>query len=176
MKFNTRQIVLSSVFCAIGVLFPVIFHFVSLGSIFLPMFLPLLIVGFLVDVPLAVTIGIITPLISSLTTGMPPLSPPIAPLMAIEGAVLSGTASVLYRRAHLNLWIAMIVAIIGERCVLAIAAFLFAPLLGIPGEVLSLISVVKGFPGVVLLLVVTPIVVRKLEEKLSEVGTAATYN
>jgi len=170
MKWSTRQIVLGAVFCALGVLFPVLFHFVALGSVFLPMFLPLLIVGFVVDAPLAVAVGFLTPLISSVVTGMPPVSPPIAPLMAIEGAVLSGTASLLYRRMHLGLWVTMIVAIAGERCILFIAAYFFAPLLGIPGEVLSLISVVKGLPGVAMLLVAAPIAVRKLEERLGTMG------
>ena len=168
MKYSTRQMALTAVFCAFGILFPLLFHFVGLGSIFLPMFLPLLIVGFLVDLPLAVAVGAMTPLLSSIATGMPPLSPPIAPLMAIEGAVLAGTASVLYRRFHLNIWITMIAAIAGERFVLFIAAFFFAPVLGIPGEVLSLVSVVKGFPGVILLLIVTPVVVRRLEDSFLE--------
>ena len=134
MKFSTRQIALASLFCAFGILFPLLFHFVALGSVFLPMFLPLLIVGFLVDVPLAIAVGCMTPIISSITTGMPPLSPPIAPLMAVEGAVLSGIASILYTRFHLNIWVTMIAAIAGERFVLLVAAFIFAPVLGIPGD------------------------------------------
>lgn len=165
--FSTRQIVLAALFCAFGILFPFLFHFIALGSVFLPMFLPILIVGFLVDLPLAFVVGVMTPIISSVTTGMPPFSPPIAPLMAIEGAVLAGTASILYRKIHLNIWMTMIVAIAGERFVLFVAAFFFAPVLGIPGEVLSLVSVVKGFPGVLMLLIVTPIVVKKVENMLS---------
>ena len=119
------------------------------------------------DVPLAIAVGCMTPIISSITTGMPPLAPPIAPLMAVEGAVLAGTASILYRKFHLNIWVTMIAAIAGERFILFVAAFFFAPVLGIPGEVLSLLSVVKGIPGVILLLVVTPVVVRKTERLLS---------
>ena len=167
MKYSTRQIVLTAVFCAFGILFPLLFHFIALGSVFLPMFLPLLIVGFLVDLPLAIVVGAMTPIVSSVTTGMPPLSPPIAPLMAIEGAVLAGTASLLYRKFHLNIWVTMIAAIASERFILFVAAFLFAPVLGIPGEVLSLVSVVKGFPGVIMLLIVTPIAVKKIESMLS---------
>ena len=76
MKINTKQITLTSLFIALCVIVPFLFHLVGLGAIFLPMFLPILLAGFLIEFRFALLVGLLGPLTSSLTTGMPPFFRP----------------------------------------------------------------------------------------------------
>ena len=92
-----RAMVISASMAAMGLVLPIAFHAVGLGSKFLPMLLPLLLNGFLVPLPWAIATGALVPLLSAVTTGMPPLFPPVAFSMSLECAVLSGTAAAIYR-------------------------------------------------------------------------------
>ena len=85
-----RAMVISASMAAMGLVLPIAFHAVGLGSKFLPMLLPLLLNGFLAPLPWAVATGALTPLLSAVTTGMPPLFPPVAFSMSLECAVLGG--------------------------------------------------------------------------------------
>ena len=85
--------ILSGLFIALGVIVPILFHMVGLGSFMLPMFWPLCLGAFMLSPAFAILIGILTPLISMLLTGMPPA--PVSYLMAPELAVACGLISML---------------------------------------------------------------------------------
>ena len=81
---NTRNMILSGFFMAIGLLLPSIFHLIGgAGPIFLPMHIPVLIAGFFLPPFYAAFVGLLTPVLSSLLTGMPVLYP-ILPIMMGE--------------------------------------------------------------------------------------------
>jgi len=105
---SVKEMVLSALFTAIGLLLPVIFHAFGMGSTFLPMHIPVLLAGFVVSIPFAIAVGIVTPILSSLLTGMPPMFP-VLPYMVFELAAYGTVASLLYRRLKLNVYISLVV-------------------------------------------------------------------
>jgi hypothetical protein len=124
--------------------------------------------GFLVGPAVAVSVGVLTPLVSMALTGMPP--PPLAPLMAVELAILAGSASLFYRRLRLPLWASLPLAILCGRASLAVMVLGLAPLLNLPAKLLSLGSIVAGLPGTALQLVVVPLAVRAVEQREKSAG------
>ena len=158
-----RDITLGSVFIALGLAIPVLFHAVGMGSTFLPMFLPILAAGLLLPWRPAGVVGVVTPLMSSLLTGMPPMAPPIAAVMALEGAVLATLSSCLYRRLTWPIHLATITAVLAQRLAMALATLVWAPWFGLPGPLTALGSLARGLPGVVLLVIVVPVLVRSAE-------------
>jgi thiamine transporter ThiT len=85
-NYNLRHIILSGIFIALGVLLPLVLHFIpNVGPLLLPMHLPAMVAAFFLPPGYAVAIGFITPLLSSAITGMPLMAPlPIAIIMAFE--------------------------------------------------------------------------------------------
>ena len=70
---NTRNLILTAMFIAIGVVLPQAFHMIpNAGSVVLPMHIPVLIAGFAVGPLLGAICGFFTPLLSHLIFGMPP--------------------------------------------------------------------------------------------------------
>ena len=65
----------SAMFLALGVLFPLLFHAVGLGSQFSPMHLPVLLAGMICGPLSGLIVGFLAPFISSLVSGMPPVFP-----------------------------------------------------------------------------------------------------
>lgn len=152
-------------FVALGILVPIVFHAVGLGSIFLPMFWPLVIASFFLPLGYAFTVGIITPLVSSLLTGMPPVSPPILYLMMVELAVLTGSITFFYTRLKLGVLFSMILGIIIERFVLYLMAVPFATIIGLPPKIASIAMVLKGLPGAILIIVFVPFLVSRIKHE-----------
>ncbi len=160
-----RALVISALMAGLALVLPVAFHAVGLGSKFLPMLLPLLLNGFLTPLPWAVLTGCAVPLLSSLATGMPPLYPPIAISMAFEGAVLGGTAALLYRRGRGSMWFGLIAAIALGRLTAFASLYALAVLFGLPPKLASLASLAQGIPGVILQIAVVPLVVSLLSRR-----------
>lgn len=60
-----KEVVLSGLFIAIGLILPMIFHAFGLGSTYLPLHIPVLLAGFVISIPFAITVGALTPFLSS---------------------------------------------------------------------------------------------------------------
>jgi len=166
VKHSGRDILLGGVFLALALLLPVVFHAVGLGSTFLPMFIPLVVAGYLVAFPVAVSLGLIAPITSSLLTGMPPIFPPIAFVMMAEGVVLAGVPALLYQKKKLNIWVTLVVTMLVDRLVLLGAVLLAAKWLELPGGILGVSSLIRGIPGVILIFVIVPPLVKKMKERM----------
>ena len=54
---NLTQIATAGLFIAFGIVLPMMFHAIGLGSTFLPMHIPVLLSGFLLDAPIAAAVG-----------------------------------------------------------------------------------------------------------------------
>ncbi len=165
MRHSTRQLTLSSLFIALGILIPIIFHAVGLGSVFLPMLFPVAISAFFLSPPYAIAAGAVTPLLSALFTGMPTFSPPIAHAMAFECAALAGVCGWLYQKKVLSPFLSLAAGIVASRAVLLFWVLLLVPLLGLPTKVFSLVYVGKGLPGVILIMILVPLLVTHLKGK-----------
>ncbi len=157
MKIETQQMTLISLFIALCVIIPFVFHLAGLGAMFLPMFLPILLAGFVIRFPLAMLVGLLGPIVSSLLTGMPPLFPTAISMMA-EGMVASGVASFLFCSKKSSLWLALLLAIIAERMTRVLMIFLILPLFGLPAREWSIAEITLTLPGVALQLVLIPLV------------------
>lgn len=155
-----RCMVLSAAAAALGLVLPVGFHAVGLGSQFLPMLLPLLVNGFLSTPGWAAATGLLTPLASALLTGMPPLAPPLALIVSIEGAVLGAVAAILWRWTQPRIWPPLLAAVASSRAAHFVAVWWLAERLDLPPALSSGAALLHGLPGVALQLAVTPLVVR----------------
>ena len=166
---NTKKLVLSAIFLALGILIPYIFHALGIGgSIFLPMHIPVLIAGFFIGPFYALIVGFLSPILSGILTGMPPFAPvPIALMMAFELATYGFLSGLFYEKLKLNAILSLIMAMIGGRIVYGLAVWIMAsffgfaqlnPWLSIWGGVLT------GWPGLTIQLVFIPTLVFSLRK------------
>lgn len=171
-----KESLIASLFAALGVVVPILFHLIGLGRVFLPMHLPILIVGFLVSPVIAAAAGFVTPWVSSFLTGMPPL--PTAALMSIELPVLAAVASICYRTLSKKLqkasWSSKIIVALGSTVIAIVAriavdlfllAKVVAPLLQLPAGSFGVAAVVAGLPGIALQLAIAPSIVLAIERE-----------
>jgi hypothetical protein len=158
-----RELAYGGIFGAAALLLPTVFHMLQLGRVFMPMYLPLVALAFLVRPRVAVTTALLVPLLSAAVTGMPPLFPPVAPVMAAELALMGGIISVLISRfpnAHPLLILAPVLAV--GRVVNVGLTYGFALLLDLPAAALAGLSFLAGWPGLILMSVVVPPLVRTI--------------
>ena len=170
-KNNLTQMAIAGLFIAFGIVLPMMFHAIGLGSTFLPMHIPVLLSGFVLDAPMAAAVGAITPFLSSMFTGMPPAFP-IMPYMVFELAAYGYMISFFYRKIHRNAYISLIGSMISGRIVAGVAVWVLATLFAakLPGPVVFITSsVAKGLPGIIIQLIFIPAIVLLLE-KYSENG------
>ncbi|WP_125153988.1 ECF transporter S component [Clostridium rectalis] len=159
---NTKSLVKASLFLALGLIVPYIFHISGIpGQIFLPMHIPVLLCGFIVGKREGLIVGFITPVISSLLTGMPPIYP-VGISMAFELAAYGWVAGYMYNNKEHNIYLALIVAMLLGRAVSGLLNFL---LLTSGGKAFVLYmfmanSFVKAFLGILLQLIIVPLIVK----------------
>jgi len=171
MKNNLTQMAAAGLFIAFGIVLPMIFHAIGLGSTFLPMHIPVLLSGFMLNAPMAAAVGAITPFLSSMFTGMPPAFP-IMPYMVFELAAYGFITSFLHRKMHLNVYTSLIGSMICGRIVSGIAVWVLTVLFAaqLPGPVAFITaSVTTGLPGIVIQLIFIPAVVLMLEKYKAKV-------
>ena len=160
MDRQTRNITLSGLFMAAGVLIPMLFHGLGLGPTFLPMFWPVALGGFVLAPPFAILTGLFTPLISTLVTGMPP--PPILYKMIFELSVLGGVIAWLNTKTQ---WGVFWVVLAGLGAALAAGlggSALIAPLLGLPPAFYAAATMLRGIPGLATMLIIIPLAVSRI--------------
>jgi len=167
MRYKSiNQTTVAGLLIAFGVLLPMIFHSLGLGSTFLPMHIPVLLSGFFLDTFWATAVGAMTPLLSSLITSMPPVFP-VLPFMVFELATYGSMTSFLYRRTGKSIYISLVVSMIAGRIVAGFIVWMLTSLFAakLPGPVAFITgSVVKGLPGIVIQLLLIPAIVFLIEK------------
>jgi len=166
LKYSGQSLILGGLFLALALILPIFFHAFGLGSAALPMFYPIIVCAFLVEFPVSLTVGLLAPLTSSFLTGMPPLFPPIALVMMVEAFVLTSIPALLYQKHKMKVVPALVITILAERMVLLVMVVLLARWLSLPEGVLGFASVIHGMPGIVIILLVIPPLVKSLEKKI----------
>ncbi len=164
-----RGVTYGAIFIALGIVFPVFFHAVGAGKVFLPMHIPVLLAGFFTGPVTGAVVGFLTLILSALLTGMPPLMPPIAQAMMAELAVYGLLSGLLYRALRQNVIVALVGAMIGGRLVYGVLAAYLLPLFGlnrVPVFYPLTAGIVGSLPGVILQLVFIPAVVYLAERTL----------
>ena len=160
-----RQIPLTALFAATGVILPQFFHLIGLGAIFLPMFLPIMLGSFLLTWKFALILAILPPIVSFVITGMPPLVPPILPVMLVELIAIALIISVISVHFKKPFWLALPVAIIIDRLLLFLIVSWVAPLLGYNHPIFTLALVGSGLPGIIMQIVVIPLSLKLIYQK-----------
>ncbi|MFC2088675.1 ECF transporter S component [Calditrichota bacterium] len=175
-EHEIRQIPLTAILAASGIILPQFFHMLGIGSTFLPMFLPIVLGSMLLHWRFALSLAIICPLVSWLLTGMPPMLPPVLPIMLIELSAMALVISLI--RVHLNkaVWIALISGILVDRILLFLIVLAVAPLLGFTHPIFSYALVFSGTPGIVLQLITIPVAMKFIEQKFPQYITEKRDN
>jgi len=163
-----RHIPLASLFAALGVIFPIFFHLIGLGSTFLPMFLPIIMGSLLLPLAFAISIAIIVPIVSFVFTGMPPIFPPILPVIVVELVIVAFIASFMFYKMRKSIWITLLTALALDRLALFLFVFLLAPLFNLPKKIFSFAAVVHGAPGIILILITIPLAINFLRNRYPE--------
>ena len=156
MKHPSFDYVLAGLLLSAALALPVFFHLLGLGSAFMPMFYPLALAGFLVATPLAMVVGVSAPLLSALFTGMPPFYPPIAFIMMAEGLLFTGVPRPLQNFFKLPDWLALLFVLLLDRVLLFVLVQAMADLMELPPRLLGWAAVVRGLPGLSLMLAILP--------------------
>ncbi len=160
-QLPARELAYCGLFGAAAVMLPFLFHWVRLGPVFMPMYLPLVALPFFVGpLPAAITGGLV-PLLSGAVTGMPPLYPPIAECMALELAFMAGWIGWWTQRwPRINEWVVLLPALLLGRGLNFGLVYALSRAMELPAAFLAGLSLLSGWPGLILILVVVPSVAR----------------
>ena len=156
---KSREIVLSGLFIALGLLVPMVFHAIGgAGPVFLPMHLPVLIGGFILSPLYALMVGVLTPLLSSVLTGMPVLMP-MAFIMMVELGIYGLVVSLLKEKSVSHI-ITLLSAMILGRMSAGIMVAILVGFVGIkfaPPATFLIGAITTGIPGIMIQLIFIPI-------------------
>ena len=165
---RTRQLVLTALFTAIGVVLPQAFHAIpNAGSIFLPMHIPVLVAGFAVGPLFGAICGFLTPLLSHLIFGMPPAM--MLGQMLCELTVYGLLTGLLNRfvtnkNALVKNYIVLIGAMLGGRLIYGVLNALIFRAGSYSLQAWVSAAFVTALPGIVIQLVLIPILVERLQK------------
>ena len=170
-----REGLTAGAFGAAALLLPFLFHVLQLGHVFMPMYIPLVALAFYASPPVAATTALLVPLLSSVLTGMPPMYPPIAPIMALELAFMGGVIALARRRwPAVPVVVVLPLALIAGRALHVGLVYVTSLAMDLPAGFLAGVSFIAGWPGLVLMLVVIPVLVRTRPPRRTPPGNEAT--
>ncbi|MDI6600804.1 MAG: ECF transporter S component [Thermoanaerobacteraceae bacterium] len=164
----TRNIVLSALFIALGIIIPIFFHAIGMGSVFLPMHIPVILAGFFLDPLYSLFVGALTPILSSLMTGMPPLIPTL-PIMVFELSTYSLLVSVIYKKLKQNVFTSLLVSMLAGRVVAGLIVWFLITFfsMNMPSPLVFIYtSIINGLPGIIIQLILIPTIVILVERRL----------
>ena len=165
---KTRQLVLTAMFIALGVVLPQAFHAIpNAGSIFLPMHIPVLISGFVVGPLFGLITGLATPLLSHLIFGMPPV--PVLPSMLCELAVyglMTGLLNKLIKieNPYLKTCTVLVLSMLCGRLTYGVLNALVFKAGSYSMQAWTSAAFVTAIPGIIIQLVLIPILVGRLKK------------
>ncbi|MBN2718505.1 MAG: hypothetical protein JXX14_21860 [Deltaproteobacteria bacterium] len=173
-KISSRDLAYCGCFGAAALLLPVLFHLVRLGHVFMPMYLPLVLLAFYVrPLPVAIT-AFVTPLISGAVTGMPPFYPPVALFMAIELSIMSVIiAAISTRWPRLNALAILVPVLLLGRVLYVGLVYGFSQVIELPATFMAALSFLGGWPGLVLMIVAIPIILKSAPKSLQRTPRTA---
>ena len=165
---NTRDLILTAMFIAIGVVLPQAFHMIpNAGSVVLPMHIPVLVAGFAVGPLLGAVCGFLTPLLSHLIFSMPPA--PILPSMLCELTVYGLMTGLLNRvvkteKGIVKNYIVLIGAMLCGRVTYGILNALIFRAGSYSLNAWLSAAFITALPGIIIQLVLIPILVDRLQK------------
>jgi len=182
MGRNIRNLTAAALFIAIGLVLPMAFHFapqlvpgVPLGAIFLPMHIPVLMSGLILGWKYGLIVGLITPVLSHFTMGMPawPMLQTMFFELAVYGLVTGLLVKVIRTRSmYVNLYVAMIVAMIAGRVTFGLLNMFFFQAGTYTLQIWLNFALLAAWPGIMIQLVFVPSIVFAIKKLTS---SAASY-
>jgi hypothetical protein len=163
MQNPVRHLILSALFIVLGVLIPILFHGLGLGSVFLPMFWPVAACPFFIPISYALAVGVLTPVVSTFLTSMPPLIP-VLPMMVVELGVLCVVTGWFYKKTTRGVFWPLLIGLFVSRIFNFLMAAALAPVLGLPSIWMAVVYSAKGFLGVIIMLICVPVFVYRLKK------------
>jgi thiamine transporter ThiT len=166
---TTLKLILSAMFLALAFVLPFFTGQIpQVGAMLLPMHIPVILCGFICGAPWGLIVGITAPLLRSFVLGMPPLFP-TAISMAFELAAYGLLSGLLYKvlpKKKINIYVALLTAMIGGRIIWGIVQFC---LLGFdvtkfPLSAFFAGAVVNAIPGIILQILLIPVILLILEK------------
>lgn len=164
---NTKKMVLSALFLAIGIVLPFFTGQVPMiGNMLLPMHIPVLLCGFSCGWKYGLVVGGILPLLRSFLFGMPVLFPN-AVGMAVELAVYGTVTGVLGRRLGRSIkgiYLALLSAMLLGRVAWGAASIFLFTLAGssFTWKIFFAQAFLNAVPGIIIQLILIPAIVRRL--------------
>lgn len=162
MRKQTKNLTLSALFVAIGLVLPMITgNIPQIGNMLLPMHIPVFLCGLICGWQYGLAVGAILPLMRSFLFGMPPLYP-VAIAMTFELATYGFVAGFLYNRSKwqciMALYRSMLLAMLAGRIVWGVAEVI---LLGVSGSAFTWQAFIAGavlnaVPGIAIQLTLIP--------------------
>lgn len=165
-NYSTRNITLSGILIALGLILPIATHGIGGGSVLLPMHIPVLIAGFILPLPYAIFVGGIIPVLSSVMTGMPPVFPVLI-FMFFELIAYAAATHLLYARFKQNVYVSLIGGMIAGRIVSAFVVWILASffMAKLPSPIVFITGgIAQGIPGLLIQLVLIPVIVYSLKK------------
>ncbi len=166
---HVKKLVLSALFLALGLVLPFLtMQIPQFGSALLPMHLPVLLCGFVCGAPWGLAVGFVTPLLRSLLFTMPPMFP-TAVAMAFELAaygLLAGLIYKLLKKNTVNLYVSLLLAMLGGRIVWGLVMTVIS---GLGGTEFGFATFLAGaftnaIPGIILQIVLIPVILLALRK------------
>jgi len=170
---SSRELALCGLFGAAALLLPLLFHVLQLGRLFMPMYLPLVALAFFVRPLPAAATAVVTPLLSAAITGMPPFFPPVAIFMALELSAMAASIAALHTRwPRLNEWIVLVPILLLGRALYVWLVYSFSLVIDLPAAFMAGLSLISGWPGIVLMIITVPVIARLGRAAPSAKGTS----
>lgn len=162
---NTRNLTLSGLFLALGIVLPFVTgNIPQIGSALLPMHLPVLLCGYICGWPWGLLVGFVTPLLRMALVGMPPATTAIP--MAFELAAYGALTGVLYRalpKTVPSLYASLLGAMLGGRIVWGIVRWVMMAS-GVDFGLQAFLAgaFVNALPGIIVQIVLIPVLILAL--------------
>lgn len=139
----------------------------QLGNALCPMHIPVLLCGFLCGAPYALVVGAVAPVLRFFLFGMPVLFP-MGIAMSFELAAYGLIAGLLYQKLPkkpVNIYIALLTAMLGGRIVWGLVRFAMTLLFGVEFSFEMFLSgaFLTAIPGIICHIILIPIIVMALQ-------------
>ena len=169
MNKELRNLVLSGLFMALGIILPFVTGQIpEIGSMLLPMHIPVLLCGMICGSKYGAIIGFITPLLRSWLFIMPPIltAIPMAFELCTYGIVSGYIYSKFANKSIKEIYLALLSAMISGRIVWGIIRVLMIGLVNIEFSLQLFISgaLLSAIPGIVLQLLLIPMIISILNK------------
>ena len=167
--FNVKKTTFAALFLALCMVLPFLTGQIpQIGSALSPMHIPVLLCGFVCGWQYGLIVGFIAPLLRFVLFGMPPIFP-TGVAMAFELAAYGVLSGVLYRvfdKKVINIYISLVLAMLGGRIVWGVVQFILSLFVGFEFTFATFLAgaFVSAVPGIICHIAIIPVIVIALRK------------